>query len=108
MSSINVSHLLGKQVVVVHYTNERVSTIFRGRLEKKPNGDYFVYTCGPLLGYLKVLFNLTPPSVITFHWSAVNVVDGNTICLIHLSKEELIEAGKRVGVELSEEDFNKQ
>lgn len=107
MASINISHLLGKKVSVIHYTNNKVSSMTHGILEKKQNGDYCVYTNGPLLSFLKVMLKLTPPSVISFHWSSVSVVEGNFICLIHLSKEELIEAANRLGMSLSEEDFDK-
>ena len=105
MASINISHLLGKTVAVIHYTNNGVSSVFNGVLEKKQNGEFCVYTSTPFWSVVRTLFKLTPASVISFHWSAVSVVQGNAICLIHLSKEELIEAAKKVGMNLTEEDF---
>jgi hypothetical protein len=106
MSSINISHLIGKKVKVVHYTQFKVSSYVTGILEKH-DGDYFVYTNTPLVSFLKTLFRLGSPSYIKFHWSSVSLFTENTICLIHLTKDELIEVASKVGMELKESDFHK-
>jgi hypothetical protein len=100
---MNIHHLVGKQVTVVHITETGVQSVFNGKLERSADGMYFVFAHSFWLSLMRFLLG-KKDSVIRFPWHAVTGCEGNMVCLVDLTEEQMEEELRRAGVEIVKED----
>jgi hypothetical protein len=81
---MNISHLIDKNVNVIHLTKNGITSKLSGRLMKTIDmtGSYIVFGESFLMTLIKRIFspNYTE-NLIIFHWSSVCAFDGNTIII---------------------------
>ena len=80
---MNIRHLLGEEVIVIHKTYSGVQTIFTGKLEYDPEKSLFVvWAKGILHSILYRLFTQKMISNICFPWDSVIDIHENVILIV--------------------------
>lgn len=100
---MNIHHLVGKNVTVVTITQSGVQSVINGKLARASDGMYFVFAFPFWLSLLAFIVG-KKESVIRFPWHAVTSFEGNMICLVDLTEEQMVEQLRKAGVEVETEE----
>lgn len=80
---MNIRHLVGQEVTLVHISTSGVQTLFDGKLEFHEGKNRFViWSEGPFIGLIRSLFSKRLSCSIWFPWTAVSYFEGRTIYLV--------------------------
>ena len=80
---MNIRHLLGKDVIIIHKTYSGVQTIFTGKLEYDPEKSLFVvWGKGILHSIIYRFFTRKMISNICFPWNSVIDIHENVILIV--------------------------
>lgn len=100
---MNIHHLIGQEVVVVHMAASETKTVIYGKLEKTDSGNYVVFGFPYWLAWIFSLFKKPKEPTIRFPWHAVTDVNDNMICIMDLTEEQLLEEFRKIGMVFDEE-----